>query len=152
MPAPATHGPWSPLGQPTFRALWLAILVGNIGTWIHDVAAAWVMAETTNSPLMVAAVQSATTLPVVLLAIIAGTLADIVDRRRYLILAQLWMLLVASTLDDDGGIPVCVAQLARGLSRLGIAVAVARPCVTVWCNGGLSGRTFAVFSPLPVSE
>lgn len=98
MSAPATHGPWSPLGQPTFRALWLAILVGNIGTWIHDVAAAWVMAETTNSPLMVAAVQSATTLPVVLLAIIAGTLADIVDRRRYLILAQLWMLLVASTL------------------------------------------------------
>lgn len=98
MSVPATHGPWSPLGQPTFRALWLAILVGNIGTWIHDVAAAWVMAETTNSPLMVAAVQSATTLPVVLLAIIAGTLADIVDRRRYLILAQLWMLLVASTL------------------------------------------------------
>lgn len=93
-----THGPWSPLGQPTFRALWLAILVGNIGTWVHDVAAAWIMAETTNSPLMVAAVQSATTLPVVVLAIVAGTLADIVDRRRYLILAQLWMLLVASTL------------------------------------------------------
>lgn len=93
-----THGPWSPLGQPTFLALWLAILVGNIGTWVHDVAAAWIMAETTNSPLMVAAVQSATTLPVVVLAIVAGTLADIVDRRRYLILAQLWMLLVASTL------------------------------------------------------
>ncbi|KRA42355.1 MFS transporter [Pseudoxanthomonas sp. Root630] len=98
MSTPATHGPWSPLGQPTFRALWLAILVGNIGTWVHDVAAAWIMAETTNSPLMVAAVQSATTLPVVVLAIVAGTLADIVDRRRYLILAQLWMLLVASTL------------------------------------------------------
>jgi MFS family permease len=56
------------------------------------------MAETTGSPFMVAAVQSATTLPVVLLAVIAGTLADIVDRRKYLILAQLWMLLVASTL------------------------------------------------------
>ena len=56
------------------------------------------MAENTGSPFMVAAVQSATTLPVVLLAIIAGTLADIVDRRRYLILAQLWMMLVASTL------------------------------------------------------
>lgn len=97
-PHAGAPGPWSPLGQPTFRALWLAILVGNIGTWIHDVAAAWVMAETTNSPLMVAAVQSATTLPVVVLAIVAGTLADIVDRRRYLILAQLWMLLVASSL------------------------------------------------------
>ncbi|TYT23924.1 MFS transporter [Luteimonas viscosa] len=94
-PAP---GPWSPLTQPTFRMMWLAVLIGNIGTWIHDVAAAWVMAENTGSPLMVAAVQSATTLPVVLLAVLAGTLADIVDRRKYLILAQLWMLLVAGTL------------------------------------------------------
>ncbi|HZX77872.1 MFS transporter [Lysobacter sp.] len=94
----AASGPWSPLKVPTFRGLWLAILAGNIGTWIHDVAAAWVMAETTGSPFMVAAVQSATTLPVVLLAIVAGTLSDIVDRRRYLILAQLWMFLVAGTL------------------------------------------------------
>jgi MFS family permease len=70
----------------------------NIGTWIHDVAAAWIMAETTGSPLMVAAVQAATTLPMVLLAIVAGTLADIVDRRRYLIIAQLWMFLVAGLL------------------------------------------------------
>ncbi len=97
-PSAIAPGPWSPLTQPVFRNLWLAILVGNIGTWIHDVAAAWVIAETTGSPFMVAAVQSATTLPVVLLAVMAGTLADIVDRRRYLILAQLWMLLVASTL------------------------------------------------------
>lgn len=91
-------GSWSPLTQPTFRNLWLAVLVSNIGTWIHDVSAAWMMAETTGSPFMVAAVQSATTLPMVLLAVMAGTLADIVDRRKYLILAQLWMLLVASTL------------------------------------------------------
>ncbi len=91
-------GPWSPLRVSTFRALWLAILAGNVGTSIHDVAAAWVMAETTGSPFMVAAVQSATTLPVVLLAIFAGTLSDIVDRRRYLIVAQLWMFLVATAL------------------------------------------------------
>lgn len=97
-PTVAAPGPWSPLTQPTFRMMWLAVLVGNIGTWVHDVAAAWVMAENTGSPFMVAAVQSATTLPVVLLAVFAGTLADIVDRRKYLILAQLWMLLVAGTL------------------------------------------------------
>jgi MFS family permease len=83
---------------PTFRALWLAIVAGNIGTWIHDIAAAWVMAESTGSPMLVAAVQSATTLPMVLLAVFAGTLADIVDRRRYLIVVQLWMLVVASAL------------------------------------------------------
>ena len=86
------------MSQPTFRALWLAILVGNIGTWVHDVAAAWMMAERTGSALWVAAVQSATTLPVVVFALFAGTLADIVDRRRYLILTQLWMLCMASAL------------------------------------------------------
>jgi MFS family permease len=91
-------GAWAPLGQPTFRALWLAILAGNIGTWVHDTAAAWIMAEMTAAPLMVAAVQSATTVPVVLFALIAGTLADIVDRRRYLLLAQSWMFAVATLL------------------------------------------------------
>jgi MFS family permease len=126
--ASATAGPWSPLGQPTFRAFWLAILMGNIGTWMHDVAAAWVMAETTGSPFMVAAVQSATTLPVVLLAVIAGTLADIIDRRRYLILAQLWMLIVASTLAllahlDQLGPWVLVALTFA----LGVGAAMAMP-------------------------
>ena len=91
-------GPWAPFSQPTFRALWLAILVGNIGTWMHDVAAAWIMAERTGSALWVAAVQSATTLPVVLLALAAGTLADIVDRRKYLIVTQLWMFCTATLL------------------------------------------------------
>lgn len=60
--APAEGGAWAPLREPVFRALWLAILGSNIGTWINDVAASWVMAEQTGSPLMVAAVQSATTL------------------------------------------------------------------------------------------
>jgi predicted MFS family arabinose efflux permease len=94
----AAAGTWSPLRVPMFRAMWLAILASNIGTWMHDVAAAWMMAEATDSALMVAAVQSATTLPVVLLALFAGALADSVDRRRYLMLTQAWMLLVAATL------------------------------------------------------
>jgi Transmembrane secretion effector len=83
LPTAMPFGTWSPLTQPTFRNLWLAVLVSNIGTWIHDVSAAWFMAETTGSPFMVSAVQAATTLPVVLLAVLAGTLADIVDRRKY---------------------------------------------------------------------
>src|SRR3546814_8766023 len=56
------------------------------------------MAATTGSPVVVAAVQAATTLPMVLLAVCAGTLADIVDRRRYLIGVQLWMLVISSGL------------------------------------------------------
>ncbi|HEC0141094.1 TPA: MFS transporter, partial [Escherichia coli] len=79
-----------------FRSIWLAILASNIGTWVNDVAAAWVMAERTGSPLMVALVQSATTVPIVLLALAAGTLADIVDRRTYLLATQGWMLAVAA--------------------------------------------------------
>lgn len=97
-PMPGEGGPWAPLRERMFRTMWLAILGSNIGTWINDVAAAWVMAERTGSPLMVAAVQSATTLPVVLFALAAGTLADIVDRRRYLIATQAWMCLVALAL------------------------------------------------------
>ncbi|WNG22374.1 MFS transporter [Cystobacter fuscus] len=93
--APAMSA-WAPLRHPGFRALWLAVLTSNIGTWVQDVAASWFMSERTGSPLMVAAVQSATTLPVVAFALVAGTLADIVDRRRYLLGVQLWMLFVVT--------------------------------------------------------
>lgn len=96
--SPAAPGAWAPLQISMFRALWLAIMGSNIGTWVNDVAAAWVMAERTGSPLMVALVQSATTVPIVLLALVAGTLADIVDRRRYLLATQGWMLAVAATM------------------------------------------------------
>ncbi len=127
-PQPNAGGPWSPLGQPTFRMLWLAILVGNIGTWVHDVAAAWIMAENTGSPFMVAAVQSATTLPVVLLAIVAGTLADIVDRRKYLIVAQLWMLLVASALATLAHLDMLGPWTLIALTfALGVGAAMAMP-------------------------
>jgi len=96
--SPTPPGAWAPLQISLFRALWLAIMGSNIGTWVNDVAAAWVMAERTGSPLMVALVQSATTVPIVLLALVAGTLADIVDRRRYLLATQGWMLAVAATM------------------------------------------------------
>jgi MFS family permease len=108
--------------------MWLAILASNIGTWIHDVSAAWVIAETTGSPFMVAAVQSATTLPMVLLAVLAGTLADIVDRRKYLILAQLWMLMVAATLASLAHLDMLAPWTLIALTfALGIGAAMAMP-------------------------
>ena len=124
----AAPGAWSPLKIGLFRAMWLAILGSNVGTWINDVAAAWVMAERTGSPLMVALVQSATTVPVVLLALVAGTLADIVDRRRYLIIAQLWMLLVASTLAVLAHLDMLRPWTLVALTfALGIGAAMAMP-------------------------
>ncbi|TAK56513.1 MAG: MFS transporter [Gammaproteobacteria bacterium] len=90
--------PWSPLRLRVFRNLWVATLVSNIGTWMHDVGAGWLMTTFTTSPAMVALVQAATTLPIFLLAIPAGALSDIFDRRRYLIGTLLWMMAVAAVL------------------------------------------------------
>ena len=89
---------WSPLRQPVFRALWIASVTSNIGTWMHEVGAGWLMTSLTPSPLMVALMQTATSLPIFLLALPAGALADIIDRRRMLLFTQAWMLAAAAAL------------------------------------------------------
>ena len=89
---------WAPLRRPVFRSLWVAALVSNIGTWMQSMGAAWLMTELTQSPARVALVQAAQSLPLFLLALPAGALADIVDRRRQLIAAQTWMLVFAGLL------------------------------------------------------
>lgn len=96
LPKPAS--PWAPLSNRVFRMLWIASVASNIGSWMHEVGAGWLMTSLAPSPLMVALVQAATSAPVFLLALPAGALADIVDRRRYLITSQVWMLLMAATL------------------------------------------------------
>jgi MFS family permease len=93
-----TQSPWSPLRNTLFRSLWIAAVVSNIGTWMHDVGAGWLMTSLSSSPSMVALVQAADTFPVMLLALPAGALADIVDRRRLLIGVQIYFLLVISAL------------------------------------------------------
>jgi MFS family permease len=92
------HSAFSPLRLPLFRMLWVATLVSNVGTWMHEVGAGWLMTSLSPSPVMVALVQTATTLPVFLLALPAGALSDIVDRRRYLLAVQVWMAGVAALL------------------------------------------------------
>src|SRR2546428_4662730 len=89
---------WTPLSHPVFRALWTASLVSNIGTWMQNVSAAWAMTSLSPSPLMVALVQSATSLPVFLVGLPAGAIADIVDRRRLLLVTPCWMLVAARPL------------------------------------------------------
>ncbi len=92
------HSPWSPLRQPIFRALWIATIVSNLGTWMQNVGASWLMTALSPSPLIVAMVQAATSLPAFLLALPAGALADIFDRRRLLLITQFWMLAAAAAL------------------------------------------------------
>lgn len=81
-----------------FRQLWLASLGSNLGAIVHGVGAAWLMTTLSPSPFMVALVQTATNLPTFLLALPAGALADVVDRRRLLLVTQSWMLLAAAAL------------------------------------------------------
>src|SRR5207244_5760595 len=86
---------WSPLRESVFRALWIATVVSNIGTWMQDVGEAWLMTSLTTSPVLVALVETAGSLPVVLVALPAGALADVVDRRRLLLVLQSWMCVTA---------------------------------------------------------
>ena len=84
---------WAPLRSPVFRMLWLAVLAGNIGTWMQTVGAQWLLVGVPHAVTLVALVQTADTLPDVLLALPAGALADAFDRRRLLLGLQLFRLL-----------------------------------------------------------
>ena len=89
---------WAPFRERAFRAIWGANLISNIGGWMQTIAASWLMTSLTTSTVLVTMVQSASSLPVVLLALPAGALADIVDRRRILLASQFWMMSVAALL------------------------------------------------------
>jgi MFS family permease len=89
---------WVPLRQKVFRTLWIAAVASNIGTWMHEVGASWLMTQLAPSPLTVSLIQTAEAAPVFLLALAAGALADVVDRRRLLIFSQSWMLAAAAGL------------------------------------------------------
>ncbi|MBF6617261.1 MAG: MFS transporter [Candidimonas sp.] len=89
---------FAPLRQTLFAVIWVATIVGNTGSFIRDVASAWLMTDLSSSPVAVAMVQAAATLPVFLLAIPAGVLADILDRRKLLIGIQLLLASVSACL------------------------------------------------------
>ncbi len=96
LPNALTRSPtFAPFRTVVFRNLWLATFAANIAMWMNDVTAAWVMTSLSTSPVMVALVQTASTLPVFLLGLPSGALADIVDRRRYFAATQLWVALTA---------------------------------------------------------
>ncbi|MCG7209023.1 MFS transporter [Streptomyces arenae] len=87
---------WAPMAAPVFRALWIAQFVSNVGTWMQTVGAQWLLLG--HGATLVTLVQTASSLPVVLLALPSGVLADRFDRRRLLIAAQFAMSAVATVL------------------------------------------------------
>jgi len=88
----------APLREPLFRTLWVAAVISYTGTWMQNVGAGWLMTQLTMSPLMVGLVQAAMTVPVFLVILPAGALADMVDRRRLLLMTQGWMVLASGLL------------------------------------------------------
>jgi MFS family permease len=100
--------PWRPWCHQAFRAIWTAGLVSNIGNWMHNVGAAWMMTSLTDGIFMVALIQTASGMPAFLLALPAGAAADLVDRRRLMLCAQSVMLVVSGAL--------CVATLTGSMT------------------------------------
>lgn len=91
-------GAFSPLKQGLFATIWVATVLGNTGSFMRDVASSWLVTGLSSNPAAVALMQTAATLPVFLLAIPAGVLSDILDRRRLLIAVQLLLASVSGTL------------------------------------------------------
>ena len=83
---------FAPLRIPLFRDRWIAATVSALGTWMQDTAGTWLMTVLTASPLLIALMQTAASLPVLLFGLLAGATADIFDRRKLLIFWQSWML------------------------------------------------------------
>jgi predicted MFS family arabinose efflux permease len=93
-----TDAAWEPLREPLFRSLWIAAVISYTGTWMQNVGAGWLMTQISTSPLMVSLVQAAASIPVFLVVLPAGALADMVDRRRLLLFTQSWMIAAAAAL------------------------------------------------------
>ena len=113
-------GPFAPLRQSVFAVLWAATVLGNVGSFMRDVASSWLVTDLSASPTAVALIQTAATLPIFLLAIPAGVLSDILDRRRFLIFVQVLLACVSGTLlllSHFGALTVDSALLATPYSR-----------------------------------
>jgi MFS family permease len=88
----------APLGNPTFRNIWIASIFSNLGGLIQGVGAAWMMTSLTTSENMIALVQASTTLPIMMFSLVAGAIADNFDRRRVMLVAQAFMFSVSALL------------------------------------------------------
>src|ERR1700753_1526967 len=95
---PINSNGFAPLKIPLFRDRWIASTISSVGTWMQDTAGTWLMTSLTSSPLLIALMQTAASLPVLLLGLLAGATADIFDRRRLLIFWHAWMLVSVAIL------------------------------------------------------
>ncbi|NND01507.1 MAG: MFS transporter [Acidimicrobiia bacterium] len=117
-----------PLRIRHFRALWTAAVFSNVGSFLHAVAASWAMLELTGSPLWVGLMAASTTLPLLFLALPAGAIADLVDRRRVLLIAQSIMGAAAIAMAVTWYLDIVGPGLLLGLGLvLGVGLALNQP-------------------------
>lgn len=119
---------WAPLTIPAYRTFWIAGLFSNMGTWVHETGAQWMMTSLDSSPEMVAAVRTAMALPVFCLALPAGVWADRFDRRTWLIASQLLLLLVAALMATLAALGMITPMLLLVLTAcMGIGMVLNQP-------------------------
>src|SRR6201993_2192709 len=93
-----TASTWSALQNPVFRKLWTASLVSGTCVAAHDTATTWVMNTLTASPLLISLMSTVASLPFFLFTLPAGALTDMVDRKKFLMLVNLWLAIIAGGL------------------------------------------------------
>jgi MFS family permease len=139
-PAAAHEGGWAPLRFAEFRRLWSAQFTSNVGSWMQTVAAQWVMTGLTRSAFLLGAVSAASSIPVLLLAVPAGTLGDLLDRRRLILASQVTMLL--------GAVAMAVAA-ETGWLTAGVLLAL---LFVIGIGGAASAPTWQTLQPELVPE
>ena len=120
--------PFAPLRSRLFLAIWIAAMASNVGTWVQSVGEKWLMAEITRSPLLMSLIETGSTLPMLVLSMPGGAIADIVDRRRLLLATQAWMLLVAAAMAMLSALHLVTPGVLIGMSLLlGVGAALNAP-------------------------
>ncbi len=120
--------PFAPLKSRLFLAIWIAAMASNMGTWVQNVGEKWLMAGITRSPLLMSLIETGATLPMLVLSMPGGAIADIVDRRRLLLLTQSWMLLAATAMAILSALHLVTPGLLITMSMLlGVGAALNAP-------------------------
>src|SRR5215475_14204004 len=125
VPTQETVSAWEPLRRPVFRNRLVASIISNTGSWMQDTAGTWLMTALTTSPWLIALMQTAATLPVLLFGLPAGAMADIFDRRRLLLFWAAWMLVAAALLSGltlTAWIGPCLLLVLTCLLNVGAAM------------------------------
>lgn len=117
-----------PLRNRVFLALWIASVTSHVGTWMSETGTTLVMTDLTSSPLTIALVSAATSLALLLVSLPAGTLADVIDRRKLLLASQAGMTLIALTYAYMAYAGLLTPGLLLGVTFvLGLGAAVSLP-------------------------